>query len=55
MESENILPFTKEEKKYSLLGALKTPFQMNVRFAFHVESSVPQSEGRVENYRVHFA
>ncbi len=34
---------------------LKSSFQMEVNFAFHLEIKVPESGGRVEKHRIHVA
>ncbi len=37
------------------LSGPKSSFQMKVNFAFHLESKVPESGGRVERHRIHVA
>ncbi len=51
----SVLPGLWRKRTGLLLSGPKSSFQMKVNFAFHLESKVPESGGRVERHRIHVA
>ncbi len=53
--TRSILPGLWRKRTGLLLSGPKSPFQMKVNVAFHLEIKVPESGGRVERHRIHVA